>query len=81
MARGRIRIGTSGWHYAHWVGPFYPEGTRPDDFLDFYAGRFVFEGFLPAKTAARAIQIDRRLSIVTEIRMSQQVPLLPQAAQ
>jgi len=27
-----ISIGTSGWHYPHWVGPFYPEGTRPAAF-------------------------------------------------
>ena len=25
---GHIHIGTSGWHYHHWIGPFYPEGTR-----------------------------------------------------
>jgi len=35
-----IRIGTSGWHYDHWVGPFYPEGTTSDAFLSFYAQRF-----------------------------------------
>jgi uncharacterized protein YecE (DUF72 family) len=23
-----IRIGTSGWHYDHWIGRFYPEGLR-----------------------------------------------------
>lgn len=40
MADGKIHIGTSGWHYAHWVGPFYPPGTRPADFLGLYAGRF-----------------------------------------
>ena len=28
-----IRIGTSGWHYRHWVGPFYPPETRPEGFL------------------------------------------------
>jgi uncharacterized protein YecE (DUF72 family) len=39
-AVGRIHIGTSGWHYAHWVGPFYPTGMRPDAFLGFYADRF-----------------------------------------
>lgn len=22
---GGIHIGTSGWNYAHWQGPFYPE--------------------------------------------------------
>jgi len=40
MQRGRILIGTSGWHYPHWVGPVYPEGARPDSFLVRYARRF-----------------------------------------
>jgi uncharacterized protein YecE (DUF72 family) len=35
-----VHIGTSGWHYDHWVGPFYPSGTRPADFLDYYARHF-----------------------------------------
>ncbi len=37
---GRIHIGTSGWHYAHWVGPFYPAGMPNEEFLPFYTGRF-----------------------------------------
>jgi uncharacterized protein YecE (DUF72 family) len=37
---GRVHIGTSGWSYAHWIGSFYPEGTRTDAMLPFYAGRF-----------------------------------------
>ena len=37
---GHIHIGTSGWHYRHWVGPFYPEGTRPEAFLAHYARNF-----------------------------------------
>lgn len=40
MPRGSIHIGTSGWHYSHWVGPFYPEGMTSDEFLGFYAQRF-----------------------------------------
>lgn len=40
MARGRIHIGTSGWHYRHWVGPFYPTGMTGDQFLSFYARHF-----------------------------------------
>ena len=36
-----IRIGTSGWHYDHWVGPFYPDHMKPADFLAFYAERFT----------------------------------------
>lgn len=35
-----IHIGTSGFSYDDWVGPFYPEGTRKGDFLEFYAERF-----------------------------------------
>ena len=27
----RIRVGTQGWNYDAWVGPFYPTGTRPSD--------------------------------------------------
>jgi len=35
----RIHVGTSGWHYAHWRGPFYPATIRPEDMLDFYCQR------------------------------------------
>lgn len=37
---GQVYVGTSGWHYPHWVGPFYPEGTRSSDFLARYARVF-----------------------------------------
>lgn len=37
---GRIRIGAQGWNYEAWVGPFYPSGTRPADFLSVYARAF-----------------------------------------
>jgi len=36
----RIRVGTQGWNYDAWVGPFYPNGTRPADFLTIYARAF-----------------------------------------
>ena len=36
----QIRIGTQGWNYDAWVGPFYPSGTRPADFLTVYARAF-----------------------------------------
>ncbi len=35
-----IRIGTSGYSFADWVGPFYPPGTRSRDFLEYYARHF-----------------------------------------
>ncbi|MHC5212321.1 MAG: DUF72 domain-containing protein [Planctomycetota bacterium] len=37
---GELRIGTSSWSEASWVGPFYPDGTKPADFLAYYATRF-----------------------------------------
>jgi uncharacterized protein YecE (DUF72 family) len=36
----RIHIGTSGWHYDHWSGPFYPENLKKSEFLDYYKDRF-----------------------------------------
>ena len=35
-----IRLGTQGWNYDAWVGPFYPSGTRAPDFLTTYARAF-----------------------------------------
>lgn len=35
-----IRIGTSSFSENDWVGPFYPPGTKPADFLAFYATRY-----------------------------------------
>ncbi len=35
-----IHIGTSGWHYDHWQGPFYPKGLAGEEMLGFYAERF-----------------------------------------
>ena len=36
-----VRIGTQGWNYDAWVGPFYPAGTRAADFLTVYARAFT----------------------------------------
>lgn len=33
-------IGTSGWHYAHWKGPFYPKDLASKKFLEFYIQTF-----------------------------------------
>ncbi|HEX5431589.1 MAG TPA: DUF72 domain-containing protein [Bryobacteraceae bacterium] len=35
-----VYIGTSGWHYRHWLGPFYPPGLPASQMLSWYAGRF-----------------------------------------
>jgi uncharacterized protein YecE (DUF72 family) len=37
----KVHIGTSGWHYKHWLGGvFYPEGMRASEMFDFYARYF-----------------------------------------
>jgi uncharacterized protein YecE (DUF72 family) len=55
--QGSIRIGTQGWNYDAWVGPFYPVGTRAVDYLSIYARAFdtvevdsTFYAVPPAKT-------------------------------
>ena len=53
----RIRIGTQGWNYDAWLGPFYPNGTRPADFLTIFSRAFdtvevdsTFYAVPPSKT-------------------------------
>lgn len=53
----KVHIGTSGWHYKHWVGPFYPESTKSEAFMAFYEQFFQtvelnnsFYHIPPAKT-------------------------------
>ena len=37
----KIHIGTSGWHYKHWLDDvFYPAGTPPSRMFEFYAQHF-----------------------------------------
>ena len=37
----RFHIGTSGWHYKHWMGGvFYPPGTTGPEMFQFYARHF-----------------------------------------
>jgi len=38
---GKLLFGTSSWSEKSWVGPFYPEGTPPGDYLSRYAARFA----------------------------------------
>ena len=35
-----VRIGTSGYHYKHWLGKFYPKGMKPNEMLAFYLQHF-----------------------------------------
>jgi len=36
----QIRIGTSGWHYKHWIGRYYPQDIKPAAMLDYYIRDF-----------------------------------------
>jgi len=36
----QVRIGTSGWSYAHWRGVFYPPGVPQGGWLEHYASEF-----------------------------------------
>lgn len=53
----QVHIGTSGWHYKHWIGAFYPPDMRPALMLRWYAEKFdtveINNSFyrLPAATA------------------------------
>ena len=35
-----VLIGTSGWHYDSWRGPFYPKGLPIKNQLQYYASQF-----------------------------------------
>ncbi|NLK87631.1 MAG: DUF72 domain-containing protein [Clostridiaceae bacterium] len=37
-----IKVGTAGYSYADWVGPFYPQGTKPAEMLEYYSLYFSF---------------------------------------
>ena len=38
--RAQLRIGTSGWHYRHWIGTFYPAGLRASCMFEYYQRYF-----------------------------------------
>ena len=40
MKKGKIHIGTSGWHYKHWKGTFYPENIKEADQFAEYRKHF-----------------------------------------
>ena len=41
IASMRYYIGTSGWHYDHWRGEFYPKDMAKSRWLDFYSRHFT----------------------------------------
>lgn len=75
----RIRLGTQGWNYDAWAGPFYPVNTRPADYLAIYSRAFdtvevdsTFYATPPAKTVAA--WYDRtRPDFVFALKMPQEI--------
>jgi uncharacterized protein YecE (DUF72 family) len=60
----RVWIGTAGYSYPDWVGPFYPAGTRPARMLAYYARHFPavelnFTFYRPPTAAALARLADQ----------------------
>src|SRR3569832_2771777 len=56
---GLVRIGTSGWHYDSWRGPFFPEALRAKDQLRYYASQFgtaELNGVFYRTPSAEAVQ-------------------------
>jgi len=37
-----LLIGTAGYSYRDWVGPFYPEGIKTNEMLEYYSRHFSF---------------------------------------
>src|SRR5947199_4066311 len=54
-----VLIGTQGWNYAAWVGPFYPPGTRASEFLPTYSRAF------------RAVEVDSTFYAIPDARAVQ----------
>lgn len=40
IAEPTVFVGTSGYSFADWVGPFYPPGTASGDYLGYYSSHF-----------------------------------------
>lgn len=40
MKKPVIHIGTSGWHYKHWKGNFYPAAIKEAEQFNYYSGHF-----------------------------------------
>ena len=40
MPKAEVHIGTSGWHYKHWLGKFYPAKFPPARMLAYYSQHF-----------------------------------------
>ena len=80
--RAEIHIGTSGYHYKHWRGPFYPERFSPARMLSFYSERFQTVELnttfyrLPPKKAVEEWAASTPCCRETKLQVSGQAPLV-----
>ena len=54
-------IGTSGWHYSHWRGDFYPQDLSPREWLSHYYLNNDAEGYAitNARTPSDLLDVER----------------------
>lgn len=71
-----LRLGTSSFSTTDWIGPFYPLGTKPIDFLRFYATKLGSVEIDSTYYRAPSLQMTRRWAEVTppDFRFSLKVP-------
>jgi uncharacterized protein YecE (DUF72 family) len=73
-----LYVGTSGWSYPTWRGGFYPERTRPPDFLRLYSERLPS---VELNTSAYQLPSEERFTawaeqVPTEFRFAVRMPRL-----
>ncbi len=73
-----LYVGTSGWSYPTWRGGFYPEKTRPPDFLRLYSERLPS---VELNTSAYQLPSEKRFTawaeqVPTEFRFAVRMPRL-----
>lgn len=72
-------MGTSGWHYPHWRGPFYPETMKSNEMLAFYGQRLatveINNSFyhLPARETFRLWREQTPASFVFAVKASRYI--------
>ena len=65
--RDRVLVGTSGYSYDDWVGPFYPQGLNKREYLSFYAAEFpVVELNFSYYTQPNASNLERMIEKTPE---------------
>jgi uncharacterized protein YecE (DUF72 family) len=72
--QGELRIGTSGYHYDHWKGVFYPEDLPKTEWFSYYGRQFdtveINNTFyrLPEATTFEAWRRPRVLLLCTQVQ-------------